>query len=912
MKKRIFLIFTAILLIPTSVRAATTQFQKCFGDDGLYSVVYDDSINTEVSESAVTLQDIKNGHLPYPSGSEDVRYNFTALKLSNKCSGQTGTILNCPTSSELQYDEIVGKYKNKDGVTSNIKFTLNENTLKFDVSIKDVTSNQVYLRHAPKGDENQYGALKSAYNNNILDRDSNGYYHIYGLEPGELIQIELYQKKADDCQDTFIGYFAFGTPSIEDVELTNPAKTNPSAYGCDIVRSYVPSGMTNTDDLSKLEGLKKEMISECYSDKISYAARTNLAESIRTKFSALKELMVGYSSKTASPNSTCNNTYSTTRLTYASSGRYWAIACTETYTAKGDIPKLVKAGAGFEYQAYYTVSRSCNITQISRPSKKPQCSCHSESHCVYDFGNGPKDRPYHAGPTEDFDDCIYKCDNGKYSQACINKCNNEVYSNRKVDQSKYQFSAYATGIGKTENVVASGATASTQDMVPGSRCKACTEYGNDGTRYHAQACDRSYDFVVSDKCANAGFGCTITSYVGPAGCSWNPESEYQSELAASYSELSSMASYQASSIPLGNYTYQITDTYLTNGVSNYVFKVDSTTNPQVKVTGGNQAFSNTSSASAPLGNSGGGTASYNPTSTRSVSVTVSLPLSYVNKITGRAAYSTTGGSNDTFQIAYTEGGYAKAKLQQVTGFKAINYYHSDGERKYYTDVHSKDTNVVYENGKPKLSLQTPYNIVVTSNNVGGGNFSSTIDCYYGVYNEYYSYDCDTHCDPKKEICDCGLQYIFRPIVLEDVFPNGREPRYNWSSKAIQEANKSLYGIKVDPVALTKEIERKGKTIYNSGSGETDYIFILTADNIKAIKNYNSNVKDFNEDKDRNYLDYDLTCYKNAEGREICTSNFLDNTTYVKYGSGYSAEQRKSIAGCNNAKDNGTRCDTSIK
>ena len=66
-----------------------------------------------------------------------------------------------------------------------------------------------------------------------------------------------------------------------------------------------------------------------------------------------------------------------------------------------------------------------------------------------------------------------------------------------------------------------------------------------------------------------------------------------------------------------------------------------------------------------------------------------------------------------------------------------------------------------------------------------------------------------------------------------------------------------------------------------------------------IRQYNKNVKDYNGDGYTNYLDYDMDCTTIGD-REVCTSNFLDDTGYVTYTSGYNAQSRKQIAICNNA------------
>lgn len=911
--KYAFLLFIfGLFLVPEVVSARVEQFNVCFGDDGLYSITYDTDRNSEVSLSKITLDAARNGHLPYPNGIEDERYKFTSAKIDSRCYNDGGEARTCPSNSEIDYNKIHDTYYNgaEAKITSNVKIDLNESTGMFDIRLKDNFNGKLNIRFVRPGMEENDGVNSAdAYAGQLLGKSGNDYV-IYGVAGDTAIKLEFYENISGSCNGAYIGTVTFFTPSVGNFEIANPAKANPNAYGCNLVREYLPQGMTNTDDISKLDGLKRDMVRECYNEKIMFSERANLANTITERFNALKNLFAGYSTNINSKNtSVCNDKYSTSRITYSRSGSYWAIVCTETYTAQGDIPKLVKAGAGFSYQANYTISRSCNITQIRRPSRKPQCSASTSCDCSYKYNGQMYYHETEAGPNDEFDKCVNTCDGGKYTQNCINTCYSKVYGNKRNTNFTNKFSIES----KNSNIKFMADEPGVSYDVPASSLqpsgRGTSSKGYPGNLYELNGTS----CFVSDACNRGGYGCTFHVSVGPSGCSWDPEGDYRAELAASASELSSMAAYQGSAIPLGNYTYNITDTYLkgTDGRP-YVWTVNSTSNPAVSVVGGNQVYSNVTRTTAPLGNSGGGNATYSPSANKSVNITVSLPLSYVNKITGKVGYSTTGGSSDSFQVAYTESGYAKTRLQQITGFNSVAYYHENGERKYYTDIHSKDTNVTYQNGKPVLFRTTPYNIVVTSNNVGGGNFSSNIDCYYGVYNEYYNYECDTHCDPKKEICDCGIQYIFRPIVLEDVFPNAREPRFNWSSRAVQQANESLYGIKVDPVALTKEIERKGQRIYETSSGETDYVFILTADNIKSIKNYNSHVEDFNGDKDRNYLDYDMKCFKNGDGREICTSRFLDNTEYVKYGSGYNAEQRRSIAGCNNANQNGTRCDTSIK
>ena len=294
------------------------------------------------------------------------------------------------------------------------------------------------------------------------------------------------------------------------------------------------------------------------------------------------------------------------------------------------------------------------------------------------------------------------------------------------------------------------------------------------------------------------------------------------------------------------------------------------------------------------------------------SLRVSLPLSYIDKISGDAVYRSNSSSSTGMML-----NSKKARYESVSFGNNANdyakYYFTSGERKYYTNINSKNLNVVLQSDNSVALAASPekWNITVSSGSNGSGamgwaRYGSDHTCYYGVYNNFY--DDENPCNPTTEVCDGGIQYIFRPIELSDVFPNGRDPRYNWDSASKNKGN-AIYNTVVDPIQYTKTIQKKQDDIYNQNSGEIDYEFILTPKNIAAIKAYNKSVSDFNKDGANNYLDYDLSCY-NKNGKNICTSRFLDNTDILTYGSGYSVDTRKSIAGCNNARENGTTCDTS--
>ena len=108
-----------------------------------------------------------------------------------------------------------------------------------------------------------------------------------------------------------------------------------------------------------------------------------------------------------------------------------------------------------------------------------------------------------------------------------------------------------------------------------------------------------------------------------------------------------------------------------------------------------------------------------------------------------------------------------------------------------------------------------------------------------------------------------------------MFPNNRNPRFNWTGTIDKSTNKatgaailkekSYYDDAVDPETLISTIESKGESIYDvsNNSSEIDYEFVLTRENIRNIRSYNKHVRDYNGDGEKNYLDYNMSCYKNS-------------------------------------------------
>lgn len=104
---------------------------------------------------------------------------------------------------------------------------------------------------------------------------------------------------------------------------------------------------------------------------------------------------------------------------------FCSVTCTEKLSVTYSPPSAVKAGLCFQYQV--TVKSIVKCKTEVKPNNDwpknqiPAAQCKITAKC-----SGGTDQ---AGPNEEFDSCIKKCDGGKYSQKCIDKCYVNTYDN---------------------------------------------------------------------------------------------------------------------------------------------------------------------------------------------------------------------------------------------------------------------------------------------------------------------------------------------------------------------------------------------------------------------------------------------------------------------------------------------------
>lgn len=959
----IFLSLTVIVSFTNCINVkaeGTVKSQNVCVNNQLYNINWDTTKNTAINSTVIdglTFEQIENGFI---GDAKDTSNSFTSTFVTNNCYKENGKIYTCPSSAELAkydtnaYHEMTSE---KSGIYKYITFDYDVYKDKYTVKVKDLYNGKVKVRVVRNYSNvtNDDGS-KSSDNYNDFLVAQNGYFIINDVDPtryndatGKFINstllFEFYLNDSSSrCNKTYIASLELTASTVDTtIKVDNPAISNPAAYGCDKVINLVNTLQTKgiVQNASQINTIKTDYASACYTKKIPVYEFRTLSSFVEAQYQNLLTLFnngndSGTSDVTKGASSTCDeDKWSEWRTVKEESGTYWSLVCKERYRQKGDQPKLVRAGGGFRYSATFTAQKVCTLTQkphvdkhtsrvVIAVTQPPKCVYDCYAVCSYDTSKGRvttggPGSSAQSGPNEDFDNCVKTCDGGKYSQNCINSCYNEVYGNDRklpetdtktglslIDDTDYKIKRTSSLVSVITQHEGNNIVAHYQNSSVSSGWN--TRYGFDVVTPHN--CTVGVKF--STYCEEHNGVCEVYESVSPSGCSDTPNADYLEELTESYEEeLTPYMGNMFESIPTGTYTVQIADSYLNNGGQAYIYEytVDESNTDVVSVQEGSVCQE---SADWNIGVDNQGKKEMdNDSCKKSIvekEVTITLPESYLNKNDGEATYSIKG------RWMKFNAKTATTRLEN-TKFNSVEMY--PGGKRYYTNALSDNVNVIVPNDTSKPVTLVDRGTGVNSGKAGISvsvtglgstqNYSGKIGCFYGVYNDTICKNgtCSTcpGCPDDTPTGD-GLTIIFRPIDLTDNFPNNRSPRWNWTNAATRNPD-TLLNYKVDPVTLNKTIENKGYSIYNR-SDEVDYSFVLTPENIRAIRKYNKEVDDINKDGSRNYLDYDLSCYE-RKGRKYCVSKFMSNTNYITYADGFNSVMREDIAKCNNAKG-GSSCD----
>lgn len=273
----------------------------------------------------------------------------------------------------------------------------------------------------------------------------------------------------------------------------------------------------------------------------------------------------------------------------------------------------------------------------------------------------------------------------------------------------------------------------------------------------------------------------------------------------------------------------------------------------------------------------------------SYSFTISLPQAYISANNGNVLYGST-------------------LYNKLPNEVKMEYY--TGKKGYYTSVFSPTINdfrnwptypgVTNPIGKNDPSIKK--NIFEEFSVGSWGQWDIDLECFYGIINKYCVGCVEDeeevpYCNPQTDICEPGIQYMFRPIDLANgnMFPNKRSPRWNWTESA-----KDLYSYlyPINPPGVIDHIQKAQYTIYQNSDADTgqnnnpelDYEIKLTKQNIRNIRSYNKTRK--------NYSDYDMYC-RLENGKTICTSRFIGDAVSGANSSQYMQVIKRGRPGCNN-------------
>lgn len=538
-------------------------------------------------------------------------------------------------------------------------------------------------------------------------------------------------------------------------------------------------------------------------------------------------------------------------------------ACEESVTVEYGPPAATKGGLCFEYKVKVTSKVNCT-SKVNGSKPELTTVCTPSPHCndISDYFQTQ------GGPTEDFDQCVQNCDDGKYSQSCINKCYKKVYENDKSLSLSYNNKL------KVEKMAA----AILNDQNTGDAEGLRNAIINEGTGKY---------------------------YVKNGSIAWKSGNAYWDRIGRYY--LLYQPARTVQDIPENGYIIDI------NGFkrSNSCLEVCSWTGCEeaknnVFYEGGSHgnSYLNPSDASQAYNSD---IEEYNnfarecKAEATCTTKTAEFTIKVNNKTNSNPeednwinydkATITGTSKNDKDNIILDRGGcYGEASDQydymtewsfpgtwvnNKTG--EISYKPVSGtawhkkEKKFCTMLDSKDVNTKwwewklvdrskYTEAEIKSGLE--YNIEAAVKDFGFFAWDFKMACFYGLYDNV-PIDCtgDSCIECVGDECKTksGLDYKFRSVDTKDLFPSaegtttsanqtGREPGYNWTSAATNLNNEDY---EITPGALLHTIQQRGTNVYNDTNNYLDYEFVLDKEAISKIRQYSRS-------NQKNYTKYDGT------------------------------------------------------
>lgn len=526
--------------------------------------------------------------------------------------------------------------------------------------------------------------------------------------------------------------------------------------------------------------------------------------------------------------------------------------CEESVVVEYGPPVASKAGLCFEYKVKVTSRVKCSSDIKAQPPTPPSV-CTPVPIC-----NSIPGYTHQAGPKEEFDACIQKCDGGKYSQKCSKQCYKQVYGNTKAAKLALDYESSITK--KVDN---SGLCAGGRYTRNGS-----IEWSGGG--YGRWYCEQNYPMVEAGYHLNRGFkwgnncsddcqwtGCDGDTYLNSDEASKdyirNLE-EYNKAISTCKASASCTTktayftinvTYKHKKDKNGKTETTINFPYTENNAKNKASlpslgKDDTTDNTQASPTNTNIFIPDTT----PKGYDG----CYDRTSAKNwYQAEWSFPGTWVHNKTGDISYVDKTGTD-----AWHE---EKNKFCVPLNALSVN--------KKWWEWNQIKKNCVSES---EIENSIDYNIQAATTNFGYFGWDFKFSCFYALRNEVCDTTVNGCCNPDDECRDgdCGdstngpKNFTFRIVDTLDLFPatngsstageivtqpttTGRTPGFNWTTQARTFKNENY---EVDPLELIGKIQQRQGNIYNPAYEDDylDYSFVLDKEALAAIRNYNANKK----------------------------------------------------------------------
>lgn len=559
--------------------------------------------------------------------------------------------------------------------------------------------------------------------------------------------------------------------------------------------------------------------------------------------------------------------------------------CEEAVKVEYGPPIASKAGLCFEYKVKVTSYVKCRTKFTAKPPKQDTGYCNPPPRCV--STKGVERKKPQAGPNQEFDSCIAKCDGGKYTQACSTKCYNEVYGNKKG--AKKLAVNYESSIATP---LANSGYSLSQCLSDNSAYYGCYYYDggtirwkeagshNDSSisslgRWYIEANRGGYDLsglhpvsgqrrYIAD---TEGFYRAIYAS-GPCTdiCSWKHDcrDKYLNPGTAAKDYKENEKTYEDARRECAagvTCTTKTTDlTISVNYDTKEKDKIVKTTidfpieNKKETITSKETGYSTTKQfgqESTLLDIDG---CYINSDQKNWYLSEWSFPGTYIHNKTGEISFKKPSDSSGWY--------YEHKKFCMPLNALSVNS--KWWEWKVLADANFDESCYTRADIENELATNNGtsngYNIHASAKNFGYFGWEFNIGCFYALRNEVC--DIDETKSPKKcckpPVPDCknppcdkdkaGLDYMVRTVDRANLFPNSGTPGviventrpigFNWTEAAtiLNTKNPNYH---VDPAALRTNIENKADNLY-SDPANLDYQFHLTPSTLRKIREYNRN------------------------------------------------------------------------